>query len=149
VHTKKAINGEPIFDKRKLNTGRPPKVSAQDQRSTRRTIPRLRQSKGTFTSKRLKLKSGLHHISNRTFRRHLNHRGFNYLQSRKKGRIIKKDLQKRLQFCRNLDLHWVAKGRKTRRSKLHGCYFPHKRSHHVEAVFRCNNRWKVCKNNTN
>ena len=103
VHAKKPINGEPVFDKRKLNKGRPRKFSAHDERSMTRTIPKLRKECGSFTSKRLQLESGTSHVSNRTFRRHLNAGGYKYLQSRKKGRMSQKDLKIRLKFCRDIE----------------------------------------------
>lgn len=102
VHAKKPINGEAVFDKRHLNKGRPKKLSQYDQRSAIRTIAKLRRTDGSFTSKRLQLEAGAVHVSNRTFRRHLNNAGYKYLQSRKKGRMSEKDLKKRLTFCKNL-----------------------------------------------
>ena len=54
-HIKKPLNGEPVFDKRKMNKGRPKKLSIQDERSIIRTIPKLREEVGNFTSKRVQL----------------------------------------------------------------------------------------------
>ena len=102
VHAKKPINGEPVFDHRKLNKGRPRKFSAHDERSMKRIISKLRKDVGSFTSRRLQLESGKSHVSNKTFRRHLNYGGYKYLQSREKGRMSQKDLTLRLKFCCNI-----------------------------------------------
>ena len=99
VHAKKPINGDLATDKRRLNKGRPRKFTPYDERSMTRTIPKLRQLEGTFTSKRLQLECGTMHVLNRTFRRHLNRSGYKYLQSRKKGLMSRTDLKLRMQFC--------------------------------------------------
>ena len=54
-HAKKPLNGEPFFDKQTMNKGRPKKLSIQDERSIIRTIPKLREQLGNFTSKRVQL----------------------------------------------------------------------------------------------
>ena len=41
-HAKKPLNGEPVFDKRKMNKGRPKKLTVQDERCILHTIPKLR-----------------------------------------------------------------------------------------------------------
>ena len=102
VHAKKPINGEPVFDHRKLNKGRPRKFSAHDERSLKPTIPKLRKDVRSFTSRGLQLESGTSHVSNRTLWRHLDYGGYKYLQSRKKGRMSQKDLTLRLKFCPNI-----------------------------------------------
>ena len=38
-HAKKPLNGDPVFDKRKQNKGRPKKLSPQDERSILRAFP--------------------------------------------------------------------------------------------------------------
>ena len=102
VHAKKPINGEPVFHHRKLNKGRPRKFSAHDERSMKQKIPKFGEDVGSFTSRHLQLESGASHLSNRTFRRHLNNNGYKYLQSRKKGHMSQKDLTLRLKFCSNI-----------------------------------------------
>ena len=103
VHAKKPLNGESLFDKRKLNKGRPSKLSSQGKRRIIRTIPKqLRKSDGLFTSQRLQLESGVPQVSNRTFRRYLNVSGYKYLRSRKKGLLTEADLKARLKYCRNI-----------------------------------------------
>ena len=102
VHAKKPINGETIFDKRKLNKGRPKKLNAQDSRSIQRTLLKLRKTEGTFTSKRIQLQAGVTHVSNRTVIRNLNSSGYKYLQSRKKGLMTQNDLKLRLKYCKDI-----------------------------------------------
>ena len=81
---KKPLNGDPVFDKRKMNKGRPNKLSVQDERSILRTIPKLREELGNFTSRHVQVESGVTHVSNRTIRNMLNKGGYHYLRSRKK-----------------------------------------------------------------
>ena len=45
-HAKKPLNGDPVFDKRKQNKGRPKKLSLQDERSILRAVPKLRMEVG-------------------------------------------------------------------------------------------------------
>ena len=101
-HAKKPINGDPIYDKRKSNKGRPNKLSLQDDRNIIRSVHKLRLSEGSFTSRRVQTESGVLDVSNRTIRRVLNKHNYFYLRSRKKGLLTKKDLKKRLKFCRNI-----------------------------------------------
>ena len=102
-HTKKPIDGEPVFDKRKLNKGRPKKLSDQDRRSIVRSVKVLRKECGTFTSARVQIESGVGtKVHNKTVRRCMNDAGLFYLQSRKKGLLYKKDLIEREKFCKNI-----------------------------------------------
>ena len=92
--------GQPLrADRRKSNRGRPPKLSERDQRHILRSIPDLRKSDGSFTSKRIAVHSGITHASNRTVRRCLNKNGYSYLQSRKKGLMTAEDRENRVKFC--------------------------------------------------
>ena len=102
IHAKKPLNGEKHFDKRKLNKGRPKKLSAQDSRNIIRTLGKVRKTDGTFTSRRLQLQAGCTHVSNKTVTRCLNKAGYHYLQSRKKGLLTAQDLKKRLAYCRDI-----------------------------------------------
>jgi hypothetical protein len=102
VHAQKALHGEPLFDKRKRNKGRPSKLSSQDKRRIIRTIPKLRKSDGSFTSQHLQLESDVSQVSNRTFCRYQNVIGYKYLQSRKKGLLTEADLKAQLKYCRNI-----------------------------------------------
>jgi hypothetical protein len=101
-HAKKPLNGEPVFDKRKTNKGRPKKLTVRDERSILRTIPKLREKLGNFTSKRVQLESGVTHVSNRTIRNILNKEGYHYLRSRKKGLLHAADLKARKKFCQKV-----------------------------------------------
>lgn len=65
VHAKNPINCEPVFDKRKLNKGRPRKCSKYDLLNMTRTFTKFRKTAESFTSKRLQLEAGTKHVSNR------------------------------------------------------------------------------------
>ena len=100
VHAKKPLTGGAVLDKRRLNKGRPRKLSGQDQRSVIRSLRNLHSTDGSFTSCRIQLSAGLHHVSNQTVRLCMNNAGYQYLQFRKKGRLIPGDLKKCVTFCR-------------------------------------------------
>lgn len=101
-HAKIPICENLTGDKRHENKGRPAKLNDRDKRLLVRKLHDLRQTEGSFTSKRLQLSCGLNSVSNKTVRRALNSKGYEYLQSRKKGLLRSLDLKKRLQFCRNI-----------------------------------------------
>lgn len=101
---KTTINGKLVFDKRKLNKGRPRKYSRYDQCSMTWTIQKLRKIKESFTQKRLQLEAGTKHVLNRTFRRNLNSNGYKYLQTRKKGCMSESNLKMCTEFCQNLQI---------------------------------------------
>ena len=67
-----------------------------------RTVPSLRRTVGSFTSKRVQVKSGMMHVCNKTIRNILNKGGYKYRISRKKRLLKKSDLQKRVTFCRKV-----------------------------------------------
>ena len=74
-----------------------------------RTVKRLRESDGTFTSRRVQLESEIgRKVCNRTVRRVLNRNVYGYYQSRKKGVLLKKDLSNRLKFCRKVNRLWLG-----------------------------------------
>ena len=100
-HAKMALNAK-TCDKRKMNKGRPTKLSLQDKRSIVRSLYSLRRKVGSFTSKRIQVESGVHHVTSRTIRNHLKKEGYHYLQTRKKGLLHAKDLKSRLRFCRKV-----------------------------------------------
>ena len=102
VHAKKPLCGEVTVDKRKSNVGRKKKLTLQDERKVKRSLMGLRKSAGSFTSRSIQADSGVNHVSNRTIRRSLNRAGYYYLQSRKKGLLLQKDLRNRLKFCRKI-----------------------------------------------
>lgn len=101
-HCKKPLDGELKEDKRIGSCiGRPSKVSRLDHRNIKKAIPMLRETEGSFTSKRVQVETGLEHVSNRTVRRAMNRGGFKYLRSRKKGILNKSDIKKRLAYCKD------------------------------------------------
>ena len=81
---KRTIGDENELDKRKLNKGRPPKVTIHDKRRILRTLPNLRRTVGLFTSKRVQIESEMMHVCNITVRNILHKGGFKYRKSRKK-----------------------------------------------------------------
>ena len=100
-HSKKPLNGEVKHDKRiGSGIGRPSKLSRLDYRNIKKAIPELRNTEGSFTSKRVQVVAGLEHLSNRTVRRALNRTNYKYLRSRKKGILSKKDIKRRLAYCK-------------------------------------------------
>lgn len=102
-HALKPIGTESPKDKRHGNKGRPCKVTVQDKRALIRAVKCLRKEEGNFTAKRLSTHAGVaERLSIRTVRRVLNNAGYQYLQSRKKGLLLAKDLKARLAFCRKV-----------------------------------------------
>jgi len=83
--------------------GRPAKLSGREKRMIIRQIPKLRQTVGSFTTKRLReaalVKSDM---CDETVRRFLHSAGYHYYHSRKKGLLTKKDLKKRVAFARKI-----------------------------------------------
>ena len=105
-HAKKPISNELQESKAKNNGGCPRKLTEYDYRKFKRAITRLRKTKGSFTSKRIGIESGITgNISNRTFRRALNKLGYSYRQTRKKGLMKEADFLKRVKFCRKIKKH--------------------------------------------
>ena len=102
-HAKREIcDRQETADKRKQNKGRPPMLSPRDERNVIQQVKKLRQSIGSFTSKRIQLESGLENISNRTVRRVLNKHNYHYCRSRKKGLLTSEDIKNRLKFCKQI-----------------------------------------------
>ena len=92
-HCKKEVNPGDVQDRRKCNKGRPPKLNSRDERKIIRKLPRLReQFRDTFTAKRVKYKSGLTDVCERTVRRCLNKHKYSYCTKRRKGIVTTKDL---------------------------------------------------------
>ena len=102
-HAKRKF-GEKLEDKRKHNPGRPSKLTAFDRRAILRAVKNLRRTEGyNFTTKRIKVEAGLVGlVCNRTIQRVLKAHGFGYRQTRKKGIMSPKDMQKRVLFCRRI-----------------------------------------------
>ena len=101
-HAKKPIDGTEPFDRRKVNKGRPAKLSVYDRRVIGRQVAILRNDMGTFSSTHLQQSCGIKHVSNTTVRRCLHDLGYGYRRTRKKGILKPTDLRKRLEFVRKI-----------------------------------------------
>ena len=101
-HANKKLGQPSRIDRRKFNKGRPVKLTERDRRSILRAIPQLRESDGSFSSKRVATHTNLLNVSNRTIRRCMNKAGYGYYQSRKKGLMSAADRIKRVTFCRKV-----------------------------------------------
>ena len=98
-HAKLPVGEKPV-DQRKFNKGRPRKLDNRAVRKIIRTIPKLREEYGSFSSKRVKLEASIpENVSNRCVRRCLNRQGYHYRKSRKKGVLSRKDLTIRKKFA--------------------------------------------------
>lgn len=101
-HAKKSLDSEEI-DGRKSNRGRPLKTSRRDERLIKRQIGLMRSSVGSFSSTQLQTSCGLNDgMSNSTFRRSLHKMGYNWRNTRRKGKLLPKDLVKRVEFCKKM-----------------------------------------------
>lgn len=101
-HAKKPI-GEAVFDRRKLNKGRPRKLTLRDERSIIRTVKKLRADSLSFSSKRIKTEANIRaDISCRNVRRFLNREGYRYRQARKKGLLTETDKKMRARFAKKV-----------------------------------------------
>ena len=143
-HAKKPLNGEPVFDKRKMNKGRPKKLTVQDERCILRNIPKLREELGNCTSKRVQLESGVTQVSNRTIKNILNKEGYHYLRSRKKGLLHASDLKARKRSCqkvrrKNLTQDFWNKGISL---YLDGKSFEYKSNPHDQARAPRTRQWR-------
>ena len=100
-HCKKPLAGELNVDKR-INSGigRPSKLCRVDHRNVAKAVPHLRETVGSYTSKRVQVETGLKHVSNRTVRRAMNKAGYRYLRSRKKGVLSPDDIKARYKYCK-------------------------------------------------
>ena len=98
-HAKKPLCDE-VTDNRKFNQGRPRKLTARDARKVVNTIPFLRKTEKSFSSKRIQFEASMGKVSNRTVRRTLNRTKYDYLRTRKKGVLLSSDLPKRVRWCR-------------------------------------------------
>lgn len=98
-HARKPI-GHIFSDGRKLNTGRPRKISEATTRRIKREVEVL-TANGGFTSHDIQHNIGaIESMSNRTVRRELNRLGIKYLHLRKKGVLLPEDLVIRKKFAK-------------------------------------------------
>ena len=87
-------------DKRKLNPGRPRKLTDRDERAIIRKIPNLRDSAGSFTTKCLKVTAGINkRVCDETVCHTLKKFGYGYYYSRKKGFLKIKNVKARRKFA--------------------------------------------------
>ena len=86
--------------------GRKPKLSKRDERSIIRALHYARKQDGNFTSKRIKLYSGVSSVHDRTVRRVLNKYGYHYRQARRKGLLTENDLKLRMKFAKDITKYY-------------------------------------------
>ena len=99
-HSKKPIGGSTL-DRRHSNCGRPQKLSDRDVRRLETSLLKLRDEVGDLFSTDIQRDCrGVSNISNRTVRRCLGKKGYNFSQCRKKGQLSKEDCLNRLQFAK-------------------------------------------------
>ena len=73
--------------------GRKRKLSLRDERSIIRSLHYARKQDGNFSSKRIRLYSGVSSVHDRTVPRALNKYGYHYQQARRKGLLTENDLK--------------------------------------------------------
>ena len=73
--------------------GRKRKLSLRDERSIIRSLHYARKQDGNFSSKRIRLYSGVSSVHDRTVPRALNKYGYHYQQARRKGLLTEDDLK--------------------------------------------------------
>ena len=115
-HMKKPINEieKPANDNvNKGLRGRPRKYTDRDVRQITAALRTLYEREGNFSVTDIQKESGIYHISKRTIRRMLNNMGYRFKQCRKKGILVREDLDKRYQFakkCKKLPKNFWTKG---------------------------------------
>ena len=125
-HALKPIDGTTPVDNRKLNKGRPVKLSVRDHRRMERHVSILRCQLGTFNSKELQESCGIseNNASSSTFWRHLrSSMKYGFYRMQRKGVLTKEDLKERLKFSR-----------KVQRKKLGSEFWTQGISMYVDAV---------------
>ena len=86
--------------------GRMSKLNLRDERSIIRSLHYARKQDGNFTSKRIKLYSGVSSVHDRTVRRVLNKYGYHYRQTRRKGLLTENDLKLRMKFAKAIKRYY-------------------------------------------
>lgn len=131
-HVKRPLNRP--HDKRKLNPGRPRRLTPRDERNLIRHIKRMRSTIGPFTLRRLAVEAGIDQtVSMATVGRVMRRHGYRYLHSRRKGIMKNTDLHKRLAFARNARKLPKNFWMKHINFYLDGTGFTHKTNPHDEA----------------
>ena len=77
-------------------------MSGRESRVVFRTVKKLRETEGRFSSKRIQSDCCLDHVSYGTVRRLLNEGGYHFLQARKKGLMSHADMRNRVKFARTM-----------------------------------------------
>ena len=85
--------------KRRNFCARKKKLTPEQEALILRSIVELRDQEGSFSSRRLMERTGIHHVTDRTVRRLLNRNGYFFLQARKKGLMSQKDKDQRVECC--------------------------------------------------
>lgn len=103
THAKKDINVvKPDGRLGNKNAGRKKKLSDRDVRRLETSLHKLRTEHGNFHSTDIEEDAGFkfENVSNRTIRRALNNKGYDFTQCRKKGQLSLEDEKKRIAFAR-------------------------------------------------
>ena len=82
------------------------KLSLRDERPMIRSLYYARKQDGNFTSKRIKLYSGVSSVHDRTVRRVLNKYGYHFRQARLKGLLTENDLKLRMKFAKDIKKYY-------------------------------------------
>ena len=82
--------------------GRKPKLSLRDERSLIRSLHYARKQDGNFTSKRIRIYSGVSSVHDRTAHRVLNKYEYHYRQARRKGLLKENDLKLSMKFAKDI-----------------------------------------------
>ena len=91
-HAKLPFDENHPFDKRKLNKGRPRKLTVRDERNLVRQLRIYRETMGSFGASTLRTAADIiPNVSLWAIRRALRRHGYLYLQSRKKGLMTRRD----------------------------------------------------------
>ncbi len=99
-HAKLPFDENHAFDKRKLNKGRPRRLTVRDERNLVRQLRICRERMGSFGASTLRTAADISpDVSLWTIRRALRRHGYLYLQSRKKGLLTRRDVSRRYRFA--------------------------------------------------
>ena len=86
--------------------GRKRKLSLRDERSIIRSLHYARKQDGNFTSKRIRLYSGVSSVHDRNVRRVLNKYGYHYRQAIRKGLLTENVLKVRMKFAKDIKTYY-------------------------------------------
>ena len=145
-HANKPIELEEVYDLRRINKGRPRKLTIRDERQILRAIPRIREKTLSFAAPTVIAESGVKGVSNRTIRRCLNRHKLRYRQRRRKGILTPQDRRNRTKFARKC-VKWLNDQHWTKRISfyLDGVGFVYKKNPYEEARSSGNMTWRTAK----